>query len=229
MESRWWDTHVRGLRALLLNPAARPELPAEEESARASRLAHTLELLFPRVVTPRELVDSLHQPRGYVIGYYSAFLCHELPLMAKDHPALIPPLLRWWTQQPHHDIEWNLDRHEVTAWTVAWEHRADPVIWAALVETFYTLLRQFAAPEHFNINQADRRRFLQALWSHHHAQPEESGTLFSLLSTHNANSPQSAHLLHLDDIHWCMMRSLERSATRSGFTTVRRTLSCCAR
>lgn len=202
MKPRWWDTEVARLRELLINPKTRPDLPAEDEANRAERLAYTMELLFPRVISPIELVYALHQPRGHIIGHYHIFLQHELPLLAKNHPSLISPLLGWWTQQRRNDIRWHLEGQELTAWTVAWDLRADPVIWSALVETFYELLGESATPKQFPLDQHDRRRLLLALWDRHHHHPAYKQPLCGIIGGHDNGLPPESRLLTLADLDW---------------------------
>ena len=199
---RWWDAAVSPLHKLLDQPTPPIELLEEDTMAYSGRLAYTLDLLYPRSLNEEKLFRTLHLPEGDIIGQYERFLRTDLPAISNTHTPLIPPLLRWWTEQMSRADHRELHRYGENAWAVAWEHREDESIWPALVENFYALLLKGVAPNGLTIDQHDRRRLLVALWNLHHRRTDTNETLYRRLQRYDWDRSKGGDLLTVQDVGW---------------------------
>lgn len=196
---RWWDELVAPLHELLIDPARRPDVTAHEENYRSARLAYALELLYPRLISAKELVEALHLPRGWVIGHYSVFLNHVLPELAADDAALALPLLGWWTKQDERALD---SKVMTTLWGAVQRLWDDASALPALIEALHRALREHRSTRNIRFDTGQRRAVLLALWAHHINTIHKNTLLTNTLQSCDREPPPEERWLPRADLPW---------------------------
>lgn len=198
-QRRWWDELVAPLHELLIDPARRPDVTAHEENYRSARLAYALELLYPRLISAKELVFVLHQPRGWVSGHYSVFLNHVLPELAVDDTALALPLLGWWTKQDQRAQDSDV---MVTLWQAVQRLWDDPNALPELIEALHRALCDHRSTPAIDLDTPRRRTVLLALWAHHIKTKHNNTLLTDTLQSCDREPPPEERWLPRADLPW---------------------------